>query len=529
MLNYILNGYATHSFSISDCWQHLRNVWFGQVIEKLGTHLKEYLESDLEDIHYSLRVTTDVINLLRAVEKYFGGEANYAKGKGAVFEHWMNRYHPAAYLFAVSRANGGSRQDIGVEGAVAVLMNTPFYLEFLIWRMRCGHTDGILERNLFMLLRSVEMISFLRVLSILHISICMPLRWLAGNCGNLASHKFGVADMATVVDTMDKAFAKVVQNGKKLLNEDFMMDMFDDLRKKLPPFHDYITYMFEERTSSRVVNSKLVEKVLPWDMLRSELFYPTRLDIVESTNYSVELASEAASIFCIEFRDEKKATAKYLSAIGGSKSMKKITEEECNAGLGVDASNSISESLHAAATENLKTFGTIDLQHSAGQGQTRHNKDFGRQSETFLDVRIGSKNKPKGKGMGGYHKMRPEIQRSALLTAKRKLKRFRKDYTDSFNRQFEKKRVKEEIIRTKKLQSAEEDYIDALFLFQQYHSKRCWRTKEIAKITSAKLKSESAQKEKVKVSNDICLPLKHESNFDLYLLTQSLLFVRNKF
>ena len=30
--------------------------------------LKEYLESDLEDIHYTLRVTTDVINLLRAVE-----------------------------------------------------------------------------------------------------------------------------------------------------------------------------------------------------------------------------------------------------------------------------------------------------------------------------------------------------------------------------------------------------------------------------------------------------------------------------
>ena len=75
----------------------------------------------------------------------------------------MKRYHPTAYLFAVSRACGGSRQDIGVEGAVAVLMNTPYYLEFLIWRMRCGHTDGILERNLYMLLRSVEMISFLRV------------------------------------------------------------------------------------------------------------------------------------------------------------------------------------------------------------------------------------------------------------------------------------------------------------------------------------------------------------------------------
>ena len=46
----------------------------------------------------------------------------------------------------MSRSSGGSRQDIGVEGAVAVLMNIPHYLEFLIWRMRCGG-DGILEKN----------------------------------------------------------------------------------------------------------------------------------------------------------------------------------------------------------------------------------------------------------------------------------------------------------------------------------------------------------------------------------------------
>ena len=129
--------------------------------------------------------------------------------------------------------------------------------------MRCGHADGILERNLFILLRSVEMISFLRVLSILHISICMPLRWLAlaGNCGSLAEHNVGVADMATVVDIMDKVFAKVVRNRKKLLNEDFMMGMFKQLRKKLPSFDDYSTYMFEKKSCPRVVNSRLVEKV----------------------------------------------------------------------------------------------------------------------------------------------------------------------------------------------------------------------------------------------------------------------------
>ena len=118
----------------------------------------------------------------------------------------MNCYHPTAYIYAVSQACGGSLQDIGVENAIAVLINVPYYQDFLIRRMRCGYGDGILEHNLFMLLRSIKMIAFLRVLSIIHIAICMPLRCLAGNCGDLSQHNFGLSDMASVVDIIEKAF-----------------------------------------------------------------------------------------------------------------------------------------------------------------------------------------------------------------------------------------------------------------------------------------------------------------------------------
>ena len=72
------------------------------------------MNKDVEQIHFSLRITTNIVNLLRAVERYFGGNANYAKGKGAEFMNWMNCYHPMAYLYAVSRACGEARQDIGV-------------------------------------------------------------------------------------------------------------------------------------------------------------------------------------------------------------------------------------------------------------------------------------------------------------------------------------------------------------------------------------------------------------------------------
>ena len=75
---------------------------------------------------------TDIGNLICAIEKYFGETENYAKGKGYMFMDYMLRYHPTAYLYPVYQACGGSCQDIGVEGAVDVLMNIPHYLDFLI-------------------------------------------------------------------------------------------------------------------------------------------------------------------------------------------------------------------------------------------------------------------------------------------------------------------------------------------------------------------------------------------------------------
>ena len=139
-------------------------MWFNRVTIELREWLRDVLSDDLSEIHYSIRVTTDVVMVLRAVEKYFGGTANYLKGKGSMFLDWMRRYHPGAYLYSIVRACGGTRQDIGAEGACPVLMNIPYYLEFLIWRFRCGR-DGILEKNLWIELRSVEFVALLHTCS----------------------------------------------------------------------------------------------------------------------------------------------------------------------------------------------------------------------------------------------------------------------------------------------------------------------------------------------------------------------------
>ena len=136
-----------------------------------------------------------------------------------------------------------------------------------------------------MLLRSIKMIAFLRVISILHIVVCMPLKWLAGNYGNLSQHNFGVADMASVVDIMDKAFYEMLIDGEKLINKDFMMGIFDGITKKLLPLQEYLDFMFDNKQGRLEGSRKAEDKVFPWDLLRYELFYPTRKDIVNTNSF----------------------------------------------------------------------------------------------------------------------------------------------------------------------------------------------------------------------------------------------------
>ena len=89
------------------------------------------------------------------------------------------------------------------------------------------------------------MVSLLRVLSILHISLCLPLRWLSRNCGDLGKYFFGVAYIPKAVDLRDKAFAEITKDGNLMLDYDFMINIFEPLVKKINPFKEYLTYMFE--------------------------------------------------------------------------------------------------------------------------------------------------------------------------------------------------------------------------------------------------------------------------------------------
>jgi hypothetical protein len=77
-------------------------------------YLNKILAADLDSIHFCY--------IFRDIDKEFSLPANYPKGHGEQFLHWLKRNHPGALLVLVAR-NAGSRQALAVEGAVAVYWN----------------------------------------------------------------------------------------------------------------------------------------------------------------------------------------------------------------------------------------------------------------------------------------------------------------------------------------------------------------------------------------------------------------------
>ena len=84
------------------------------------------------------------------------------------------------------------------------------------------------------------MVSLLRVFYIMHTSLCLPLLWLARNCADLRKFGYGVVDTLKAVDLTYKAFAETNKGRNLMLNDDFMMHIFEPLSNKTKLFTEYL-------------------------------------------------------------------------------------------------------------------------------------------------------------------------------------------------------------------------------------------------------------------------------------------------
>ena len=237
-----------------DCMHHLLNVWFVNMEKKLTKKLNAILRSDLDEIDPRLRVTASVSALLRAVDKEFSLSSNYPKGHGELFLEWMQETHPGALLLHVERASV-SRQDLYIEGSMAIIMNYPFYVKFLdhsLRKRKANDKASILQLNLFVALTSSEMIALVRLLSILHISVCMPIRWLAGKTHELKEYCWGPISIGRVLDTLEASMEDIAEDPEKILDEKFMMNIFKEYIDELPPFKTYWDETFKKKQMAAI-------------------------------------------------------------------------------------------------------------------------------------------------------------------------------------------------------------------------------------------------------------------------------------
>ena len=140
-----------------------------------------------------------------------------------------------------------SRQDLFVEGAKAIYWNREYCLEFLDMQLRDYTKGNILQENLFVILPSLEMVGLSRLLSILYLCICMPVRWITGKTHTLGKYKWGARSMGRVLDILEQKLTEIKGDSSLILNKDYMMGLFVNLQDELPPFKTFWEHSFDKQ------------------------------------------------------------------------------------------------------------------------------------------------------------------------------------------------------------------------------------------------------------------------------------------
>ena len=149
-----------------------------------------------------------------------------------------------------------------------------------------------------MVLKSVEMVALCRLMAILHFKSCMPLRWLAGNTqyvGQLG-YDWSTRSMGKAIDALFDAMLAIEEDGKLFLDEAFMNSVFDKIYHDehgdpapLPPLQEAMNYQFKEKQTNAIDGSK----VLPYDNINAEMFYPECQKNRDTTHCVQEMAQSA--------------------------------------------------------------------------------------------------------------------------------------------------------------------------------------------------------------------------------------------
>ena len=173
-------------------------------------------------------MSPDLAHVIRAFHKEISITANYPKGHGKQFRTWMMKRYPNEFLMNTNRATG-NRQDIITMGAGPIYWNRKLNVKLLDDVLRVKGASNILQEFLFTVLSSLEMIANSRFFSILHLSICLPFRRLAGYTHKLAHRNWGPRSMGRSIDLIYHACEYIVHGIVSWLAKGATDYSFDDV------------------------------------------------------------------------------------------------------------------------------------------------------------------------------------------------------------------------------------------------------------------------------------------------------------
>jgi len=220
--------------------------------------------------------------------------------------------------------------------------------------------------------------------------------------------------MITAVDLVYNAFIKIETNGKLMLRESFVINIFKPLYKKLPELKDYPDYYFEERRTNLFGATANASRKLGIKMVKSEVVMPTNHDNRVTIELCHSLAEDMASTMAMDMADLGKVTAEMVTKLNGVKCFNNRTATYKKACCGIRANNDAAEGNFDIFDDDLNQMGRNSINRACGQGMTRYNHNYDRQSTSCVTGRK-TKSDPNSIELGLFHTIPSKLQ-DALIS-----------------------------------------------------------------------------------------------------------------
>jgi hypothetical protein len=337
--------------------------------------------------------------------------------------------------------------------------------------------------NLFVALTSLEMIALSRILSIIHLFIVVPCRYLAGKSHEFRDYNWGALDMSRVIDTLHQKLLKIKKQPDLMLDPIFMDNIFLEYRNELPPFQEYWNMLFKEK-QMKVVALKDGTKVVHFARVRKEAFTPSRKSSKDTTKTVLKLIPVAVEALLKELLDVNKATYKYLSISGSEYSYKHASDERKMSLIGVHATNDQAESVLGGTTAGVQRFGRISLGSAGAVSDMKRNSFLHRKSTSKTDT----------KSTGIFHGFDPDVRDAIIEMGIKDAPTARRHNNKMVERLNQVRLEKEEIAKRLSIEKQTEQFIEAEYYLKMYDSAACWKgDKRIVTSELKKLSSDSAK------------------------------------